>query len=357
MGRALNQSKQQRPVRYQLIAALLSLLLLPLLSLAAVAQLGWPNLPALREAVQQEQQASPALNAYLEALETELSRLQERYRQQEAQIERLTGDLDTAQRQLASLSGQAEPLSEPLSTLSGEELPLALPSSGTVDPAQDDAAAGQPAGSGAEAAAETAEATEATGAVESGIDPEAVETTEELYDYLPKARPILREQMDETRAPSVFPPLLRPTAPRIDPSLVSGVGNGQAGSVEVQIFTAAQALNEQARWDEAEAAWSQFSLAYRSSPQLAEAFFYRGEAQFSLGQHSAALQSFSRSYRYNRQSPVAAQALLYTGLSAQRSGERSRACLAFRGLLAQHPQAEAGILAQARAALETCPTS
>lgn len=351
MVRAPNQSKL--PIRYPLIAALLSLLLLPLLSLAAVAQLGWPNLPALREAVQQEQ-ASPALNAYLEALETELSRLQERYRQQEAQIERLTGDLDAAQRQLASLSGQAQLLSEPLSTLPSEEPPLALPSSGRVDPVQDDAAARQPISSDAEATAETAEATEA---VDSGIDPEAVETTEELYDYLPKARPILREQMDETRAPSVFPPLLRPTAPRIDLSLVSGVGNGQAGSVEVQIFTAAQALNEQARWDEAEAAWSQFSLAYRSSPQLAEAFFYRGEAQFSLGQHSAALQSFSRSYRYNRQSPVAVQALLYTGLSAQRSGERSRACLAFRGLLAQHPQAEASILAQARAALETCPTS
>ena len=155
MVRAPKQSKRQRPIRYPLITALVSLLLLPLLSLAAVAQLGWPNLPALREAVQQEQ-ASPALNAYLEALETELSRLQERYRQQEAQIERLTGDLDAAERQLASLGGQAEPLSEPASTLPSEEPPLALPSSGTVDPAQNDASVGQPIGSGAEAAAETA---------------------------------------------------------------------------------------------------------------------------------------------------------------------------------------------------------
>lgn len=353
MARALNQSKQQRPVRYGFIAALLLLLLFPLLSLAAVAQLGWPNLPALREAVQQEQ-ASPALNAYLEALETELSRLQERHRQQEAQIERLTGELDAAQRQLASLGGQALPLSEPPSTLPVEEPPLALPSSGRVDPAQDAMADSQAIGSSAEAVAEAAETRETA---ESGADPEAVETIEELYDYLPKARPAMRERMDETRAPSVFPPLLRPAAPQLDPSLASGVGYRQAGSAEAQIFTAAQALNEQALWSEANAAWSQFSLAYRSSPQLAEAFFYRGEAQFSLGQHSAALQSFSRSYRYNRQSPVAAQALLYTGLSAQRSGERSRACLAFRGLLAQHPQAEAGILAQARAALETCPTS
>ena len=64
-----------------------------------------------------------------------------------------------------------------------------------------------PIGSGAEAAAETPEAIEA---VKSGADPEAVETTEELYDYLPKARPILREQMDETRAPSFFRPCCGP---------------------------------------------------------------------------------------------------------------------------------------------------
>jgi tol-pal system protein YbgF len=97
-----------------------------------------------------------------------------------------------------------------------------------------------------------------------------------------------------------------------------------------------------------------FTDTYLGGPLTGVAHFLRGEALTKLGQDTAAARAYLESFSGSPQSDVAPAALLQLGLSLNRLGQQSEACVTLGEVTARFPASPASIEAQAARANIGC---
>jgi tol-pal system protein YbgF len=97
-----------------------------------------------------------------------------------------------------------------------------------------------------------------------------------------------------------------------------------------------------------------FTDTYLGGPLTGVAHFLRGEALTKLGQDTAAARAYLESFSGSPQSDVAPAALLQLGLSLNRLGQLSEACVTLGEVTARFPASPASIEAQAARANLGC---
>ena len=97
-----------------------------------------------------------------------------------------------------------------------------------------------------------------------------------------------------------------------------------------------------------------FTDTYLGGPLTGVAHFLRGEALTKLGQDTAAARAYLESFSGSPQSDVAPAALLQLGLSLNRLGQQSEACVTLGEVTARFPASPASVEAQAARANLGC---
>lgn len=140
-----------------------------------------------------------------------------------------------------------------------------------------------------------------------------------------------------------LPTVAAPTQPATQPP---GAGTQLAVNEEAD-FRRAKDAYDAGDYAAAVPLFQTFTDTYLGGPLTGVAHFLRGEALSKLGQDTAAARAYLESFSGSPQSEVAPAALLQLGLSLNRLGQQSEACVTLGEVTARFPSSPASIEAQA----------
>ncbi|MEM9105206.1 MAG: tol-pal system protein YbgF [Pseudomonadota bacterium] len=96
-------------------------------------------------------------------------------------------------------------------------------------------------------------------------------------------------------------------------------------------------------YPQAEAAFGTYVTAYPDGPQIADAYFWLGESQFSLGAYHDAAKTLLTAHKQFPNAVKAPEMLLKLGMSLAALDNRDTACATYREVLTRYPQSSEAV--------------
>jgi tol-pal system protein YbgF len=139
-----------------------------------------------------------------------------------------------------------------------------------------------------------------------------------------------------------------------DPSSIQLPGN-----TPQEQYDYATGLLQRGAYPEAELAFKAFIAQHPKDPLAGNAQYWLGETYYARSDYQHAASAFAEGYQKYKSSPKAPDNLLKLGMSLGQTGKKDNACLAFRQLAKEYPNASASIKDRAARAQQRygCPAS